>query len=308
MGFLREKVTVVSTKKEASYGTNPGGLVPMRASNVSLTPVAGDSLQLEDTLEYYGSRLKRMTNRHSTLSFSVYAAGSGTAGTAPPFADLLLACGMEETVDAGVSVAYSPLTGSEPSASIQCAMDKAIHSLLGSRGTVAVAFAAGQWPMFNFNMTGRYADPAIGVTPTTDWSGWSNPNPVDCQNTPTFTIHGESLALRSFELTQGNSVVADCMPGLNEVVIHDRASVGSVEFLLPDDWTTFNPFTLSDSDTLDELTIVQGLTAGNIVTVTAPKVQLSNPRYGAHNGRRTVQCDLVLLPDTGNDEWLITFT
>lgn len=48
--------------------------------------------------------------------------------------------------------------------------------------------------------------------------------------------------------------------------------------------------------------ITHGTTAGNIVDITAPKVQLTDPQYQDLNGISMTQYNLRLLPNAGNDE------
>ena len=59
------------------------------------------------------------------------------AGTAPPYGDALLACGLAETIVASTSVAYNPVSAAFSSATIECFIDTIKHQMLGARGNVA---------------------------------------------------------------------------------------------------------------------------------------------------------------------------
>jgi len=54
--------------------------------------------------------------------------------------------------------------------------------------------------------------------------------------------------------------------------------------------------------------MVHGTTAGNIVALDAPKVQLLQPAYEDSNGILMIKMNLALIPDVGNDEITLTFT
>ncbi len=61
------------------------------------------------------------------------------------------------------------------------------------------------------------------------------------------------------------------------------------------------------TDTVGELQMVHGSTAGNILQIDMPGVQLMDPRMSSLNGRRMLQANLKLNPGaTGNDEITIT--
>jgi hypothetical protein len=55
--------------------------------------------------------------------------------------------------------------------------------------------------------------------------------------------------------------------------------------------------------------MVHGTTAGNIVTIGAPNVQIVSPTYGESDGISTLQMGLSMVPGSGgNDEFTIAVT
>ena len=56
------------------------------------------------------------------------------------------------------------------------------------------------------------------------------------------------------------------------------------------------------------MTATLGATAGNICTITGPKVALSDIKYGDRNGLLTTTLPLVFTPNAGNDELKLACT
>lgn len=300
----RTENTLITAAIEGTYGTSAeGAAVPMRAFGVDLIPQNGDVVNREDAQPYFGARPRIMTNQHQGLDFSVYMHGEGSAvDAAPPYAALLRACGLAGAPNAAVDYGFNPITGSEESATLLGFYDGTKHLLTGARGTLVMSWAKGRFPAIAFKMLGQQNDPTTDAAPAVDWNAWQDPLPVDCQNTPVFSLHGVAAPLYSLEVTQGNNVIAECLPGDNEIRITGRETVGKVE-IAASDLATFDPFSIAKAGTTGALQIEQGTTAMNVAGLTASKVQLVNPRYGDQNGRRTITMDLVFLPTTGNDEF-----
>jgi hypothetical protein len=106
---LRSKQRLVLVKTEGSnYGTDssPDGSNALFINDdIQLTPLAGDVTQRRVIRPYMGAYEGLISNTQVGISFSLELAGSGTAGTAPRYADLLRSCRTSQTVTG------SPLTG-----------------------------------------------------------------------------------------------------------------------------------------------------------------------------------------------------
>jgi len=203
-------------------------------------------------------------------------------------------------------VSYQPVGEDEESLTLYFNMAGNRHKVLGARGSVAPEFQAGQLPRFRFKVTGLYVGPDASAQPTVTLTPFKEPVPVNNANTPDFTIHGYSAVLRSLTLDLGVQARHRDYPNSAAVVIADRVGSGSVVIEAP---------AISDKDffaaalppvTLAPLALVHGISAGNIVAVVAPKVQVIKPRYGDDQGIATLEMDLVPTPDAGNDELVIT--
>lgn len=99
---LRSKQRLVLVKTEgASYGTDSspdGGNCLFINDDIQLTPLSGDVTQRRVIRPYMGAYEGLIANTQVGISFSVELAGSGAAGTAPRYADLLRSCRTSQTV------------------------------------------------------------------------------------------------------------------------------------------------------------------------------------------------------------------
>ena len=90
-------VAVVLAKKEGVYGADAA---PTAAANGILTrnfqgkPVDVDQVNRNLDSGAYGARASKPSNERRTFSYEVEIAGSGAAGTAPAWMELLEGCGM----------------------------------------------------------------------------------------------------------------------------------------------------------------------------------------------------------------------
>src|SRR5690606_13420387 len=106
MAFARKfRNVVLLAKVETTKGTSAS---PTAASNamlpvgeVSLTPVDAERVPRNVIRGYYGAPDALVGSTWMRLGFSVEAASSGTAGTAPAWGALLQGCGFTETVSTG---------------------------------------------------------------------------------------------------------------------------------------------------------------------------------------------------------------
>ncbi|MFH2098173.1 MAG: phage tail tube protein, partial [Pseudomonadota bacterium] len=108
--------------------------------------------------------------RKVKISFKTELKGSGAAGTAPEVSALLQACGLSETISAGVSVAYAPASSSIPSITIGAYCDGKRYLAAGCRGNVKLDAKAGGLGELSFEFTGTAmadSDTAL-LSPTYD--------------------------------------------------------------------------------------------------------------------------------------------
>lgn len=302
--------TLVAVKKETTYGTDPtlAGTDCFLVSNVSLTPLAGNSATRDFVRPYFGQSSSIQLDSHVELSFDVELASSGTAGTRPAFGDALLACGFDETITATTSAAYTPVSASFDSVTIEVYMDGILHQLTGARGSFSLSMARGAIPTISFNFMGNYVAPADASPLTPNFSDFKVPLGVNSSNTQTVTLFTETLCMDSFSADVANNLVYRDLPGCDPAcLITERAPSGTLVFEMQT-VTTYNWIEAAKNKTSGAFQLIHGTAAGSIVQIDAPAVTINPPSYQDSDGVLMLSAPLVFEPTSaGNDELVLTF-
>lgn len=298
-------------KIEATYGVdaNPTGAAnAVLAQNVALKPMEGADVDRDLELPYFGAGGTIPTELMSELSFETEIEPSGIAGTAPAWGPVLRACAMAETVTPGTSVVYNPITFGQESATIYLHIDSALFKMKGARGTAKIEVNAQGVPKIKSTYRGLFVMPANAALPTADLSAWKDPKVASKANTPTFTIGGVALPMRSFMLDRGAKVEGDFLIGEEEVLITEGNASVETTVKAPA-LTAFNPFQLAADQTSVAIQLVHGTTAGRRVTIDVPNAQMQRPQ-GVDNVKNRVNWPLRLVPrpTDGNDDFTLTLT
>lgn len=306
---LKTKKTQVYAGLETTYGTavTLTGADAILTKGAQIKPMEASPIARELDGGAYGNDGSITPGAHVGLEFDVELAGSGTAGTAPAWGRLLLACQMAETIVASTSVTYDPTSDGDDSLTMYFELDGQRHALVGARGSWSLKLDSQGIPYVHFMFLGLYVNPA-SVTPLVrDVSAFIRPRPVSFAYTPTFTLHSITAAYKAFSYDHANQVEYFNSPGEEDVDIVNRMPKGSIELRAPA-ISTKNYFQTAREDTVGNLIMVHGTTAGNIVTLNADRVQIKAPKYGDDRGRATLQCDLDFIRDAGDDEVSLVLT
>lgn len=310
MATLKFRKKVVLAKNEAVYGTD---IVPAGATDailmrdVSITPMAAETQSRDLIGATLGAQAQSLVGLHVKLDCTVELAGAGAAGDVPGFAPLLRACGFAETINALTNVEYDPVSSAFESASIYFNIDGILHKLLGARGSVAFDFTARKVPVMNFSFVGLWADPTSAALPTAVTSNFQTPLSGSNTNTPTFSVHGFAGVMQSLKLDMKNKVVHRDLINSESVELTDREADGSLLIQTPT-LVAKDFFAIAKAETLGAIQLIHGLNAGNIVQIDAPKVQLLAPDYNDSDGIVMSSMNLVVTPDTGDDEIKLTIS
>ncbi|ALP62821.1 hypothetical protein [Paraburkholderia caribensis] len=310
MTTKRTRKTVVLCALQTAFGiavVPTGADNAMIVSDVSSTPVAATYAQRNNVKPYLGNDQQLVSEKHAELSFSVEIAGSGAAGTLPAWDPLLQACSFAATTDDNTSVAYAPISDDPKPATIYYFLDGLLHKIANAYGTVALDLTSNAIPKFKFKFTGDYSPVVDQALPTTDFSKFKDPLVVNNDNTPAISLGGYAATLNALQIDMANTVTYRSLPGAAGALITDRKPTGSVAFELArvadkDYWSA-----IAVAQNL-ALSLTHGKTAGNIVTIAAPAVQLTSPSYTDNNGIASMSATLTLNPVDGNDELTITLT
>lgn len=296
---------------ETTYGTDP---TPTGASNAilcsepTIRPLEGGTVDRQLLYPTMGASPLLHVNSHVVVEFGVELAGSGTAGTAPAYAPLLLACGLAETVVESTSAAYQPDSDADDSVTIYFHIGGSKHALTGARGNARLVLPSNDVPRIMFTFTGLWVDPAAASQPTPDFSSFTAPLTVSKTNTPTGKLHTLDAVIQSLEIDLGNVTPHRDLINSKAVPIADRQTTGRIVIEAPA-LGTKNFFTIAKAGSLGALQLVHGTTAGNICTIDAPKVQVLNPTYSESDSIAMLNMDLRLTrDDEGDDELVLTFT
>lgn len=295
-------------KTETVYGTDA---VPTGAANAIVAidaRLSYDSQQVSRELlfPYLGHPGVILAGVVGKLEFSVEIAGAGAAGSAPKWGPLVRSCGMAETLNAGVSAVYSFVSAAQEAVSIYFNRDGVRQVLLGARGNCTFEISPQGIPRFRFSYTGLLGAVSDTALPATTLTGFVKPAIVNKANT-TWALHGISLIGISMSFDFANQVEPRLLVGYEGIVIVDRMMTGSVTFeadtIAAKDWLA-----TARAGTTGALSVIHGVTAGNIVTFAAPAVQLGLPNEGESQKIVNNVLPMMFQPVSGNDEFTITVT
>lgn len=287
---------------------NPTGAAnAILASDVTFSPMEGDWVKRNYERRFFGAKPGLGASFRSVLTLSVEAAPSGTPGTAPGWGPLLRACGVAQVVTANTSVEYTPITDSPESATLYFDVDGTLHKMLGTRGNVVLSLSASGIPMFKFTLTSLFTLPEEATKPTPDYSQFKAPEVASKANTPTFTINGIPLVMRSFELDLANDVQPSFLVNQEDILIVDRDETLKVQVrAVP--LGTYNPFTIAKSGTLQPIVLGHGTAAGKRLGLTLPSSQQQLPSYQEQQNILEWPLTFSPLPVAGDDQWKLTLT
>ena len=206
------------------------------------------------------------------------------------------------------NVGYRPVSSSFSSATIYYNNDGILHKITGARGTFTITGSVGEIPVIEFTMIGIYNAPTDTAAPTATYSNQADPLIFKADNTSAFTVYGYAGCLMEFSFDIANETLYRELVGCTkEVIITTRAAEGELKIEAPT-IAQYDFFTAALATTTGVVTLMQGTTAGNRVTVVLPSISLSNPAYEDEDGIQMLGLPYVAIPTTiGNDEISLTF-
>ena len=297
-------------KAEAGYGTDPvptGAADAVKAFDVEINPIEHEEIEREPLRGYYGAAESVIAGEHVTFSFSVELAAAGSAGGIPAWGVASRICAFAETNNIGVDTQYDLVSSGEESGGIYLNIDGTRHAILGCRGKCSLDYTVNQRPMKKIEGVGLLVAPAAAALPTPTLTSWKTPLDVGKANTPTFTIHGYAALLKSLQIDLGQEVVYRNRVNGEAVEIIDRNMTGTLMIDAPALATKdFFAISRTDPPTTGALQLIHGNTAGQIIQIDAPKVQVLPPSYEDSDGLAGLSMGLKFLPTSGDDEIKIT--
>lgn len=305
------KSKIVLAKIETTYGTDPaptGAANGMLMTNVEFVPMEGEDVSRDLELPYLAGQPTIPAGLRCRIKGRIELWPSGTAGTAPAWGPMLRACAVAQTIAAGASVTYNPISTGMESVTIYFWMGGTLHKVKGARGTGTMRWTAQGIPYFEGEWLGLFADPAETARDTPTLTGFKAPAIVTKSNTPTFTVNAVALVMREASLDLGNQLEPRLLVGSESIVIPDKAE--SFAFRVEaTPLTTFNPYALAKAQTPMAVSLVHGTAAGYISTLAIAGMQLKRPT-GFENSQNIAEWPLegIPLPTSGNDQWSLALT
>lgn len=309
--------TALLAKIETTEGTDAvptGAANALLISNVTVNPLNAQNIDRALIRPYFGASEQLVGNAYVTIDFTVELAGSGTAGTAAPWGELLRACGFAESGSVTYK-AYAPDTPSaQKSATLYYYDDGVLHKLLGAKGSMKLGMGIGERPELQFSFTGKDGGVSAVANPTATLTAWkqpiviTDPNTADVKLGATYAAGvvtgGTSYTSRGLSLDCGNSVQYTPLLGAEYIDITNREVTGNLQL----DLSAAQEVTFMASvkaNTLQAISLEHGSVAGAIVGVYLTTAQLINPKKEDANGRRLIGFDLRSVPSSGNDDIII---
>ena len=305
---------VLLAKVETTYGTDPTPTHTTNvivAQNLDFNPVEMDTDDYAPVMPNFGQGEKIVGAIWGSLSFDVLLCGGGApAGTVPNIGTLLRACGMAQTVSAGVSVTYSLVSTGEESCTIYAYNDGILQKYIGVRGSVSFGFNARKAPVASFKFIGLNVPMTDVAMPVPTIPAMPRPVAVNKANTAV-TIGGYAIRLESFSIDLGNDVQYRNRTNREDVVIADRQISGKAQFEMPlvaeKDFLGAAGFcTLG---TAAAMSIVHGTVSGNILTRSIASAQLLKPKFSDEQGVLMLDCELhIARPSIGGSQFTDVWT
>lgn len=308
MSKLMRNVLLLA-KLETTAGTDSVPTAPlnaMLARAITPQPVVAEFAERTNIRPYFGTGGQVAVSQHSECELEIELASSGAAGTAPAWGQLLQACSFSETITAVTDVKYAPVTNNPKTVTLYYYLDGVLHKMTNCMGNVTFELNAKAIPVMRFKFTGLYSAATDTAVPSgAVYTGFKAPLAVNKVNTPSMTLHGVSAAMQSLSIDMGNQIVYRNLIGSESVIMTNRKPTGqtSIEMVPVASYAWHESVRLG---TLGAFSVVHGVSAGAIVQIEAPKVQLISPQYADSDGVAMINLGLDFQPDTGNDEIVIT--
>lgn len=307
--MLLTRQAVVLAEIDVTYGTDP---TPTGAANAILTTqpqikLLTDKVERNFVKPTLSPLAPALAGEIFEVSFDTELVGSGAAGTPPVFGPLLRACGLSETIAAGTSVTYAPVSTAFESATIYVYLDGILHKLISCRGDVSLNAEVGKYAILSWRMQAKYVAPVdiAMATPT-----YASVTPPRCLSA-TLTLGGDTIVATKLALAMNNELFRrddfNEVTGVKTIEIGGRKPNGSLDPETPllaakNYWTEFY------TREAQALSMVIGASAGNICTITAPKCVYDDVSYGERGPARIYNVPFTCQYNSGDDEVSFAFT
>lgn len=310
-----DAVKVLAAKKEAVYGTDAA---PTLAANAILTrnfrasPLITDPLDRNLDRGSFGSTPTKATNKRQEVSYEVEVAGSGDAGVAPAWMELLEGCGMAAPVLVpDVSATQTMAAANTPQSSLTQHhwMGDQRRKGVGSRGTFTMDFTAGAYPFIGLNYTCLVPTAAprdVNVPGAATIDRWIDPLEVNSDNT-LLMLDGFAVITRSLTLNAGVGINLRNLIGARYVNRGDHAITGRLVVEAPS-MAAKDYLDSLDKSSIMDLDLTHGTEPGNTVGLAFAQTQITAINETEEDRKLMWEMDIRMNILAGQDDLVITAT
>jgi hypothetical protein len=313
--MISKQTALVAAKTETTYGiaaTLAAGDA-MFISDFTHNMLEGNVVDRNNITGRMGAQGSIRVEQYSSMDLSAELAGSGTAGTAPRYAPLLKASGMMETITAGTSVAYSPISSGFQSVTLGAyykdasgAVKRAL--LTGSRASFAIDLSTGTVPKIDFKFQGLFNNPETATTLSGDFSGIPLPKGANKANTVSASLFGEQVQAEKVSLDAGINIKYSNLMNYEGVDCIGRSGKLTVSFRVPTVDAMATWVSRGKDNEQGAFSVTHGTTAGNIVSLSVPNAQIKTVTPSFQDDRMFISVDMDIVPLTDNGDFTITLS
>ena len=299
-----------------TYGgnPNPGPADAVRINDdLAIVPIEAELVERNQLAGFGGmTNSSLLANVLRKITFSCELTTSGTPGTPPAHGIFLRACGMAETIVAGVSVTYTPIDDIATMEDIALCpyIDGVKFQMLGSRGQVSISGSRnGNGLIGNFTFMGRYSPVTEDWPVSPTFGNHADPLAFESGNTDQASILGFAACIESFNLDKGNNLVPRNLANCSHTVeITNRKVSGTVDIELPKP-TAFDLYTEIKNRTEGLITLRQ-LDASGGYTIVNVNHAVLNPTGEPTDvdGFQHVGVEYEGINPTANTDYSLVFT
>jgi len=298
---------VILAAIETIYGTLAlqSDAKAMLVSNISMKP----TLTKEDRNNMTGMMGNQgaiTISQMIDLSFDVELATSGAVGVAPAYRSLLLACGLEETVDVD-EVIYTPIDEAFVSASFWWRNSGLEYTVTGARGSVKFSLDSEKIPKLSFTFKGLYNDPtANNAKAVADFSAFKNPIGV-MKATATTQFMGSVVEMKTLSIDVANQVEYFNYTSLETVEVVGRKSSLSINFKTYQEQYVDLMQRIKNNE-YGAFNFALGSTAGSMIAIDVPNLQVkTSPDLSYDKEVAHLSVEAAIVPTARNNDFVLTY-
>lgn len=307
---LPKKTVFAGLEAPGAYGVDVDpSATPAKAietERFSITPIEGEELKREIDNGMLGAKPSLLSGVYVMIEFDVAMAGSGTAGTAVPYAPLIMGCGFAEndlSGDVDPRMEYDPVDESFSALSFHTWYGGNWHKLLGARGSLSVKSPIPGQAYWHFKFMGLFVPISESAVPARDYTAFKQPVPTGATNTEV-TVHGKIVACNDFNLDLNGALSYDETSAAQEIYLSDREVKGSMVIETPVVGSGgLDVFARALDRATGALLFEQGVTSGNIINISGPALEVGKVSYDGEKKKSRINMPYTLLPTSaGNDD------